>query len=428
MMAQDWLRSVEAQWDHGKQTALDSLKQVKTGWTDTLHTLMKLPLHDTRLAYDSAKEGLTLTLASLIAIAVSALQPIAEKIAIVAQLVDEFPSHAADAAHQVAQHAAALIADASGLVAAGDAHAVAGGGGHGGDGTHLGSDTPAAHKAVLSAALDSSASDGAKASVDAAHLAAPVVQKAPVEDVAPHLAVDPQFDTNIAALPVQKIIAVAAQPTEAIVVHFDTGAVSVPTLDLQDLTADAIHLLNIRPGGTDQQQHQAGAPSPDLTSSQVAVVKPAAPAAPEAPAVAVVQPTDSGSAVANVPSVVTMSGNTEIIDTDLVAGATIVSAVANFVTSGTHGIAQQATITDPIAQQELAGILSVFSTVKVVFFEAGPSYNDVFLYSPGVVFVADKDVASNHLSNPGGNLVLEGGAGGTITLVGVAIVSHSGIV
>jgi hypothetical protein len=123
------------------------------------------------------------------------------------------------------------------------------------------------------------------------------------------------------------------------------------------------------------------------------------------------------------------TGGNQIIDVNKVDGATVVSAIGDFVTNGTHAIAQQVSITDPVAQQELAGILSVYSTVKVVFFDSSSPTSDVFLYSPGVVFVEEKDLgAAAHLTNAGGDLVLQGGAAGTITLVGVAIVSHAATV
>src|ERR1700748_3005543 len=90
----DWLHAVEAQWGHNKAALLSEVKHIKTSWLDTLHTLWKLPLHDDKVAHENAKEGQAFTLASLIAIALAALQPIAEKMAALSQFVaDELPGH-----------------------------------------------------------------------------------------------------------------------------------------------------------------------------------------------------------------------------------------------------------------------------------------------------------------------------------------------
>jgi len=438
MLAQDWLRSVEAQWEHGKENALHTLKQVKTGWADAVHSLMKLPINDARLAYDSAKEGLNLTLASLIAIAMTALQPISEKITIISQLVDEFPAHAATAAHQVAEHLSALAIDppaiAGGETGAGTAS------GHGGDASHANPGSPMAHKVAPSAALDAVSSDGAKASVDAAHMAAPVVQKAAADDFSPHLTIDSQIDANLTALAVQKVITLPTPQTEAIVVHVDTGVTSIPTPDLQDLTADAVHLLNIHV----DPQSDASSSNGKAASSHPSSDPASQPQGPQAPAVSQLVTNGSSTGTATTPPVVAVSsggtsspsdsgdiagisyvGGNEIIDGTRVSGASEFRELTNFMTDGWHSISQPVSISDPIAQQELAGILSVYGTVKVVFFESTSPTKDVFLYSPGVVWVEAKDVAGGHLSNPGGNLIIESGAGGTITLLGVATAGHS---
>jgi len=449
MMAQDWLRSVEAQWEHGKEGAVHALKQVKTSWADTLHNLMKLPVHEAKVAYDSAKEGMTLTLASLIAIAMTALQPIAEKIAILAQLVDEMPGHAAEISHQAAGHVSALLFDAP-LVAASDDGTNEIAGRHGMASRHVGGaagsgvESPMAHKAAPSAALDASSSDGANAVIDAAHFAAPVVQKSAVDEPS-HMAIDSQFEANL-AVAVQKVIVPALQQLDAVVVHFDTGAVSVPTLDLQNVTADALHLLDIHldnksdgdtsgVGKSGSAQLRVGSdtiPPPETPKSSSSLSETPVPSA--GSNAVVVSSSGSGASGTTVGQVVTPppapvspSGDV-VIDVSKVSGQTVIDAVSDFVTSGSHGISQQVAISDPIAQQQLAGILSVYGTVKVVFFDSTSPTSDVFLYSPGVVFVEEKDLTSPHLSNGGGDLILEGGAAGTITLTGVAIVSHVGSV
>jgi hypothetical protein len=447
MLAQDWLRSVEAQWDHAKSNAMHELKQVKTAWADTLHTLLRLPIAEGRIAYDSAKEGLSLSLASLIAIAMTALQPISDKIAQVTHiLMDDLPGHSAQSAYQAAVHAAALAFDAA-ASAVDDSGAAAMAARHA-DGNHTGADSPEAHRTAAPASPDSSSSDGAKAVVDASHLSAPVVQKAAFDEAAPHLSVDSQFDIGAAALAVQKVVAVAAQQLESIVVHVDTGAVAVPTLDLQDVTPDAIRLLNIHldskaetPATADTGNsgpsssgitHAAspGAASGAEVGSTMSSSGSAAPATEiAAPTIVAQAQTGAATTVAGPTATSVAANGTQTIDVNNVSGATVVGAISDFVTSGTHAIAQQVTITDAIAQQELAGILSVYNTVKVVFFDSSSPTSDVFLYSPGVVFVEEKDLgATTHLSNAGGDLVLQGGAAGTITLVGVAIVSHAATV
>jgi len=140
MLAQEFMRAVEAQWDHGKAAVLNEVKHIKTGWLDTLNAIWKMPLHDNRLGHDSIKETQALTLASLIAIAMAALQPIVEKIAIISGIIaDEFPGHAA-ATHSQSAHAAQMALDQQVADMAVQA------GGHATAHAHSGDETQQSHK------------------------------------------------------------------------------------------------------------------------------------------------------------------------------------------------------------------------------------------------------------------------------------------
>jgi hypothetical protein len=175
--ALDWLHAVEAQWGHSKAALLGEIKHIKTGWLDTLQTLWKLPLHDEKVAHESSKEGQALTLVSLIAIAMSALQPIVEKISVLAQFVaDELPGHGGAGQAQIS-HTTQFSLDGPSGVGTGPVT-------YGNESGHAHSDaadSPQAHKVMGQPTPTDGGGDGQKAVIDATSAHAmttiPTVQK-----------------------------------------------------------------------------------------------------------------------------------------------------------------------------------------------------------------------------------------------------------
>src|SRR5262249_9896498 len=152
-----------------------------------------------------------------------------------------------------------------------------------------------------------------------------------------HLAVDTQFEANL-TLATQKVVMPPAQAAEPFVVHVDTGIVAIPTLDLQDLTADAVHLLNIhfdpgqsdssgaaksssiKPSGGDPVLPPAD-PSTSVLASQTQTTGGASTPTQSPPPLV---PADGGSSgqSAVTDSGITYVGSTEIIDGTKISGAT----------------------------------------------------------------------------------------------------------
>ena len=438
MLAQDLVRAVEAQWDHSKAALLHEVKHIKTGWLDTLHSLWKLPLHDSKLSHDSVKETQALTLASLIAIAMAALQPIVEKISILSQIVaDEFPGHGANAAQsQAAAHAAQLAQDGPAAdMAASSA------GNHGNGHTQSGDDAPQSHK--IAAAPADGGTDSQKTSADSAHaVSAPAVQKVAAADDAIHTpahAIE-AIDVNAAYLLMQQKAAAttAAQAPEPAVFHVDVSSSYTQTVNVQDVTTEALQFLSIhfpkpddsasstqKPAGdlvatlTSTPETPAASPSPTDLASAGGVSPTPAPAAqltePQTVPPPVVAPTPSPAA----------TGPQEI-NTATSSGVQVIEAITAFANNNAHTISKPADISFSASlQQELAGYLDGGSSLKIVIFDSTAPIKDVFSFAPGVVFVADKDLdPQSIISNHGGNLTLDVGDGQQVVLVGVATIDY----
>ncbi len=422
----DWLHAVEAQWGHSKAALLSEVKHIKTGWLDTLQTLWKLPLHEDKLAHENAKEGQAFTLASLIAIALAALQPIAEKITAISHLVaDELPGHSAYASQGGAGHAVLQVQDGSADGAAGpaDDHGASSGrnGGHGGDdGT-----TPGGHKVVAATATTESETHQAtvdrQAAADTAHAAAvSAVQKTAFADDSPHAAAtaETQSDANGAFLLMQQKVAAMTQSSsaaETFSIHVDLSANTAQPISIQDVTSEALQLLNIHVTKTDLAANKtstvdmgSGQSDPTVVSSSQVTTTPTETSS-SSPAVVQAQPTD------------------QTVDVVHVSGEAVILAISNFVTSEAHNISTPISLSSGL-QQQLASYFGANSSLKVIFFESDNPMADVFSFSSDVVFVNEKDVSpSTHMSNGGGNLVLDV-TGGTVTLVGVTTIEHSAAV
>ncbi len=420
--ALDWLHAVEAQWGHGKAALLSEIKHIKTGWLDTLQTLWKLPLHDEKVAHDSSKEGQVLSLASLIAIALVALQPIAEKMAAISQFVaDEVSGHSATASQGDGAHAVQVTQDGSMDGAAGMANDHGTAGGSGGHGAGGGDDTTGGHKTAATAAADSDTHQATidhQATVDASHAAAvAAVQKTAFADDSTHAAAPPaaetQSDANGAFLLMQQKVAAMAQSVETFSIHVDLSATTAQPISVQDVTTEALQLLNIHVTKTDPSSSKTPADDGSDSSSGTASVSSSS----------TTPPTDSASTVAPTQT----SSAPQVVDVVHVSGEAVIQAISNFVTSEAHNLSSPISLSSGL-QQELSSYFGSSSSLKVIFFESDNAMADVFAFSSDVVFVNEKDVSpSIHMSNGGGNLVLDV-TGGTVTLVGVTTIEHTAAV
>ena len=221
----------------------------------------------------------------------------------------------------------------------------------------------------------------------------------------------------------QKVTAMMAAPApEPAAIHVDMSSSFVQTVNVQDVTPEALQLLSIHVAKTDSSGEAASkAPAADPVAAgsnndgQAQVTAPSTTDPKDVPAV--VAP----------PSPAQPVGPQEI-NTANVSGEQIIQAIASFANNEAHNVTEQSAISFSNAlQQELAGYFNGGSSLKVVFFESTNAIADIFAFAPGVVFVAEKDIsASTHLSNNGGNLVLDV-TGGTVTLVGVATIEHAAV-
>lgn len=426
LLAQEFMRSVEAQWDHGKAAVLNEVKHLKTGWLDTLNSIWKLPLHDSKLAYDSLKESQALTLASLIAIAMAALQPIVEKIAVISQIIaDEFPGHS-DAGHGQSAHAAQMTLDqqvADMAVQTGD---------HGSSHTHSSDDSTPSHKPGGTGGGDGgNGGDGPKVTADVAHNISPgALQRVTASDDYVRIPVVHAVDTtdvNSAFLLAQQKVAMAAAPvasaSEPFIIHFDAGNAPALTINIQDVAPDSWRIFDLQGAKPEDSTAKATASTSDTQAGHTQSSGSA--------------PADAGSNNPVLGNVTTASSQTQSqtqgsagpqeINTATAYYVDTFNAISNFVTSGAHAISQPSAMNFSTAlTQELSGYFAAGSnTLRVVVFESNAPVSDVFSFVPGVVFVQDKDFTpSAILSNHGGNLTLDV-TGGRITLVGVATIDHA---
>lgn len=429
LLAQEFMRSVEAQWDHGKAAVLHEVKHLKTGWLDTLNHIWKLPLHDSKVAYDSAKESQALTLASLIAIAMAALQPIVEKISVISQIIaDEFPGHSG-AAHSQSAHAAQMALDlqvADMAVQSGD---------RGSSHAHSNDDAAQSHKPAGTVGGDGgNGGDGPKVTLDVAHnAAAGALQKVAVADDSAHVPVVHPADTadvNSGFLQAQQKIAMTAAPVlaaaEPFIIHVDSGNAPALTINIQDVTPDSWRIFDPQGGkaedGSVKQTAGAGAAATSAATDG-SHTSPSSSTSADAGSSGLGVNSASAATAQSQPS----TGPQEINTTTAYYVDTF-NAISNFVTSGAHAISQPAALNFSTAlTQELSSYFAGNNTLRIIVFEGSAPVSDMFSFVPGVVFVAEKDFTPTaSLSNHGGNLTLDV-TGGTITLLGVATIDHAAV-
>jgi len=196
-------------------------------------------------------------------------------------------------------------------------------------------------------------------------------------------------------------------------------------INIQDVTPDVWQILGLK---TD-----ASASDKSNSSAATLTDHPAAPQNSPAPAPILTDtgsspltPVNAGTAPTPPPTPVQAYSAPHEINTATASGVEVINAISNFVTSGAHVISQPGAMNFSNAlTQELAGYFAGGNSLKIIVFDSTAPIADIFSFSPGVVFVADKDFTPNAiLSNHGGNLTLDT-TGGTITLVGVATIDHA---
>jgi hypothetical protein len=393
LLASDSMRAVEAQWEHHKPADDGSaaVRHGKPGWLDSLQALLKLPATDKQHAHDASnKEGQALSLASLIAIAMTALQPVVDKVTAISHVVAEELSGQAHAASNAdAAHAAQAALDLPVVD-----------GGHDNNGVSAtvavrGDDAPQSHKI---AAADIGA-DAQKVVIDqSAHSAAAPVSKAAAGDDAVHSAsapVETQPDGNAVFLAMQQTKLAVAVSTAETAIHVDNSSASapMPVITIDEVSQQALQVLHIGKNNV-----------PDSGSATIANGNPAAPPPVTTPAQVAVDQT---------------------INVDTTSGTDVINAISKFVTSNAHAIAQQITASATL-EQDLAPFFGNSASLKVIAFESTSAMPDVFAFAPGVVFVDDKLLSAAQLNNQSGNLILDV-SGGTVTLVGVTTIGHTAV-
>ncbi len=444
--ALDWLHAVETQWGHNKAALLTEIKHIKTGWLDTLQTLWKLPLHDDKLGHE-VREGQALTLASLIAIALAALQPITDKVAVLTHLItDELQGHGASQTQQASAHAAQLMQDMSmgdGSGSGTDHGGASGAGGSGGHGAARGDGgdgtVPELHRIAAAPTITDNSADAQKAALDASHLAAlSAVQKTATDDSihAAASAAESTADNGAFLLMQQKAAAMAqvqAQTTpvqtETFVFLADSASATTSVISTNDVTTQALQALSIH-AKTTESTTGTPATSDDPTTPTHPATTDGSGSTPDTGspgivAVAAAAPSTTPAVTTSVPQTPT----NQVVDDVNAPLTTVIQAISNFVNTDSHLVSNAASLTVNAAlQQQLDSYFTAgTSSLKVVFFDASSSsVPDVFLFSTGVVFVEEKDISPNlHLTNGGGNLILQvDSLGGTVTLVGVATIEQ----
>ncbi len=366
----------------------------------------------------SASSGQAVTLASLIAIAMAAMQPVVEKLSAVASsMVDGI--HAAEAAlHPAAAHVLAALADLpvfSGAdIKTHDTVVVKADG----DSTHT------AHKVALDAASDAHATN------DISLTAAASAQKAILvaDDVAhvasaPSAPVDAQQDA--AAITLMNAQKAAVFLVDSAPHAQQVASSTVSDGGLPDVSQQALQILNIH----------VDASHPDKDGASGGIAPPAVPidggdgggAVVGAPVGGAGGGAPTGGALAggangagSGPAIVAQPQVIDVMDNN---GIQVINAIASFAASATHlitaGYTAPADLQQALAQYETPG-----QNLKIIVFESTSLTTDIFQFSSNVVFVEEKHLTNvANLDNPGGNLVLDLADGGVVTLVGVATIA-----
>jgi len=418
----DAFRAVEAKWDHHHQTETGAARHVKGAWFDSLPAMLR-GSGEARAGADMGAAGnnQAITLASLIAIAVAAMQPVVEKLsAVTSAVLDGLHSAEASVHNTVAHVFAAAVADlpviAGALVKSDDSIIVKS------EAATTASDQPS-HKAaavdytadamkIIIADMSSSTSSPLQKSIvltdDVAHTPAQPVVAAALEAQ--------QDAAFMAMLTAQKTAAEAVSPAS----HTDATVSSAPIMiSLDDVSQQALQVLNIR---------LDSATSDHAKSTDSSVAAGGSTSTSQISGAASTSSLSSGhetstSSSATVPTTAPATQEMAITTTN---GSEVIAAIANFAASTSHEIAGGITASSTLLTA-LAPYTSAGQSLKVIVFESNSLSSDIFSFTTGIVFVDEKYVSSHTLANPGGNLVLDLATGGSVTLVGIATIGHTAL-
>ena len=443
-MAGDLFHAAEVKWDHQPGHDMAGVKHAKATWFESLQGFLQHPLGSSKTA-SQAESGETpgITLASLIAIAMTAIQPVVESLSLAGKtLVDDVDKFLALASVSVAHHDMTAID-----MPVGDSLAISSdnpvvvlpntAGDTADTGRKLPIDGTDGQKNIIDLARDSQhntlmvTAQGQKAlavSDDAAHQAVPVANEAPTE-LAPILIVNAVL---------QKAQLPAATDSGA---HPELAAANPPVINVSDVNPQALQLLTIHLdsgaiGSGDHVKDTPHAGDASLTttsivqnnsSSDALLGKVAATGDATATPVIVDTSSTHASTLTFVVAASASSGaqtGSSSLEISTSSGAAAVQAIGSFTLSGQHDITTPLNATSDL-QAALVPFATGQSELKLVVFQATEVLPSVFQFSPGVIFVDEKYLSASHsLSNPGGSLVLDLADGGNVKLVGVATVEH----
>ncbi|HIJ38342.1 MAG TPA: hypothetical protein HPP80_05525 [Rhodospirillaceae bacterium] len=440
-MAADHMQPVEAKWDH--QPTEDhgaAAKHGKAAWYESLQQFLRHPGGESKSNSGAETTDGTgahgISLASLIAIAMSAMQPVVEKLSFIATaLADELDSShvaaLASTSHQAATAVDLPMIDPSALK--GDESVVL-----------KASDGEDQAVTVHKLSLDTP-SDGQKTITDSfQHNPTAVGQKIlPMVDDAPRptapVPANAEAPQEAAAMVAGNILAAKAVDPALVAeqqpAHNDFSAASMTVINVKDVNPQALQLLSIH---IDSASSSDGTAATDTHGASDA----AAPAA--AVAVPAVVSSSAGTAGALVtgtptqlvepamvfapPSAPSLAETSQLVpgavELPTSSGVEALQAIASFTLSGHHDILTPLQANSDL-QKALAPFTGAGEALKLVVFESTALNTEIFQFVPGIVFVDEKFLSSSqHLSNPGGNLILDLANGGNVTLVGVATVEH----
>ena len=408
-------------------------KTAKLTWMDALQAL----LHPSDKAAGSTKAGdldapTGLSLASLIAIAMSAAQPVIDRFSNLSAVVDDSSVAGLASAASATNHQTAVMPADSPFFDSADPRSD--------HSSTLISASGDEHAAVRKMA-DAAPTDMQKAAIDLLHdgqhvaaIAVSVPQKGPAEE-APNDQMVMMAEAHQETAPppfslfTQKVV-VAAVAAAAPPGTPDGVTVTPPSVSLKDVSPDALQFLTIHP------ESKPETPKADLTAAT-------APTS-DVPAHPMISVNATDTPAASLPSIVAAAGVTppalEIVkplytlqagsqpaaDSEVSSnnGLATVQAIATFSLSGQHDIAPASQPSADL-QKALAPFATGTDPLKLVLFDGGNADAGVLQFVPGVLLVDEKYFSTDHsISNPGGDLVIDRADGSVLKLVGVVTVEH----
>ena len=438
-IAADNLQPVDAKFNHDTAAGDTATgKHAKGSWFDSLQSFLSHTVSEPKAQSRIDNEAITapgMSLASLIAIAMSAMQPAVEKLTVFDSSTDNAVSFDAPSKHFSGPSAHPTVLD----LAAIDPSSIQVREGHSSTLTFSDEQRVQSKQALAILASDAQKpgnDSGHQTIADGNHITGlpltvqPAQQKVaedPLHSLLPQTAQEPQQ----AAIPVPgmayKAVQAAAATTEA-PVRADINPASPIVISINDINPQALQVLTIHldANATSAESPVAKVAAPLGTDQHATLVSPASNLASTAPQpVAVSTGTSLTSLIFVQPHAPTQTV-TPAAPQEISTGKGIeaLQAIAVFTLSGEHDIATPLQANSTL-QKALAPFSGSSDVLKLVVFESSSLKMDVFQFGPGIVFVDEKYLSANYtLSNPGGDLILDLADGGNVKLVGVATVEH----